>query len=340
MKTIKGPAIFLAQFAGDAAPFNNLAAIAGWAAGHGYKGVQLPSWDARLFDLARAAESTGYCDEVKGTLKNAGVELTELSTHLQGQLVAVHPAYDTAFDGFAAPEVRGRPAARQAWAVNQLLLAAKASRNLGLKAHVTFSGGLAWPFVYPWPQRPARLVETAFDELAQRWTPILNAFDEAGVDVCYEIHPGEDLHDGITYEMFLEQVNNHARCNILYDPSHFLLQQLDYLQFIDIYHERIRMFHAKDAEFNPSGRQGVYSGFQPWINRAGRFRSLGDGQVDFGSIFSKLTQYGFDGWAVLEWECCIKDSEQGAKEGAAFIESHIIQVARRAFDDFAASGVD
>jgi sugar phosphate isomerase/epimerase len=340
MNTIKGPAIFLAQFAGDAVPFNNLTAIAGWAAGHGYKGVQLPSWDARLFDLARAAESTGYCDEVKGTLKNAGVELTELSTHLQGQLVAVHPAYDTAFDGFAAPEVRGRPAARQAWAVNQLLLAAKASRNLGLKAHVTFSGGLAWPFVYPWPQRPARLVETAFDELAQRWTPILNAFDEAGVDVCYEIHPGEDLHDGITYEMFLEQVNNHARCNILYDPSHFLLQQLDYLQFIDIYHERIRMFHAKDAEFNPSGRQGVYSGFQPWINRAGRFRSLGDGQVDFGSIFSKLTQYGFDGWAVLEWECCIKDSEQGAKEGAAFIESHIIQVARRAFDDFAASGVD
>ena len=340
MKTIKGPAIFLAQFAGDAAPFNNLAAIAGWAAGHGYKGVQLPSWDARLFDLARAAESTGYCDEVKGTLKNAGVELTELSTHLQGQLVAVHPAYDTAFDGFAAPEVRGRPAARQAWAVNQLLLAAKASRNLGLKAHVTFSGGLAWPFVYPWPQRPAGLVETAFDELAQRWTPILNAFDEAGVDVCYEIHPGEDLHDGITYEMFLEQVNNHARCNILYDPSHFLLQQLDYLQFIDVYHERIRMFHAKDAEFNPSGRQGVYSGFQPWINRAGRFRSLGDGQVDFGSIFSKLTQYDFDGWAVLEWECCIKDSEQGAKEGAAFIESHIIQVAGRAFDDFAASGVD
>src|ERR1700726_431562 len=143
MKTIKGPAIFLAQFAGDAVPFNNLAAIAGWAADHGYKGVQLPSWDARLFDLARAAESTGYCDEVKGTLKNAGVELTELSTHLQGQLVAVHPAYATPFDGFPAPEARGRPPARQAWAVNQLLLAAKASRNLGLKAHVTFSGSLA-----------------------------------------------------------------------------------------------------------------------------------------------------------------------------------------------------
>jgi len=221
-----------------------------------------------------------------------------------------------------------------------LMLAARASRNLGLKAHATFSGALAWPFVYPWPQRPAGLVETAFGELAKRWRPILDAFDDAGVDLCYEIHPGEDLHDGVTFEMFLERVGNHPRCKILYDPSHFLLQQLDYLAFIDIYRDRIRMFHVKDAEFNPSGRQGVYSGFQPWAERAGRFRSLGDGQVDFGGIFSKLTQYGFDGWAVLEWECCIKDSEQGAAEGAPFIASHLIKAVERAFDDFAASGID
>jgi sugar phosphate isomerase/epimerase len=340
MKAIKGPAIFLAQFAGDADPFNNLGAIAKWAAGHGFKGVQIPSWDARLFDLARAAESKAYCDEVKGTLAEAGVELTELSTHLQGQLVAVHPAYDLAFDGFAAPEVRNNPAARQQWAVDQLLKAAKASENLGLTAHATFSGALAWPYLYPWPQRPPGLIETAFDELAKRWKPILNAFEGAGVNLCYEIHPGEDLHDGVTFEMFLERVGNHPACNILYDPSHFVLQQLDYLGFIDVYHQRIRMFHAKDAEFNPSPRQGVYGGYQPWIDRAGRFRSLGDGQVDFGGIFSKLTQYGFDGWAVLEWECCLKHPEQGAAEGADFIAAHIIQVTERAFDDFAEAGTD
>ncbi|GEO40145.1 AP endonuclease [Skermanella aerolata] len=340
MKAIKGPAIFLAQFAGDADPFNNLGAIAQWAAGHGFKGVQIPSWDARLFDLAKAAESKTYCDEVKGTLAEAGVELTELSTHLQGQLVAAHPAYDLVLDGFAAPEVRNDPAARQVWAVDQLMKAAKASENLGLTAHATFSGALAWPYLYPWPQRPPGLIETAFDELGKRWTPILNEFDRAGVDLCYEIHPGEDLHDGVTFEMFLERVDHHPACNMLYDPSHFVLQQLDYLGFIDCYHQRIRMFHAKDAEFNPSPRQGVYGGYQPWINRAGRFRSLGDGQVDFGGIFSKLTQYGYDGWAVLEWECCIKHPEQGAAEGAAFIDAHIIQVTERAFDDFADSGAD
>jgi sugar phosphate isomerase/epimerase len=340
MKTIQGPAIFLAQFAGDAAPFNTLDNIAGWVAGLGYKGVQIPTWDARMFDLKRAAESKAYCDDVLGTLAKHGLQLTELSTHLQGQLVAVHPAYDAMFDGFAAAEVRGKPRARQAWAVEQLRMAARASRNLKLKSHVTFSGALAWPYVYPWPQRPAGLVETAFEELGSRWLPILSAFEEVGVDLCFEIHPGEDLHDGATFEMFLDRVKNHPRCHILFDPSHFVLQQLDYLQFIDLYHKHIKMFHVKDAEFRPSGRQGVYGGYQSWVDRAGRFRSLGDGQVDFKSIFSKLTQYGFEGWAVLEWECCIKSAEQGAAEGAPFIARHLIQTASHSFDDFAGSGAD
>ena len=340
MKTIKGPAIFLAQFAGDDPPFNSLDSIGAWAADLGYVGVQIPSWDGRLFDLAKAAESKDYCDEVKGTLDRHGLEVTELSTHLQGQLVAVHPAYDDAFDGFAAPEVRGNPKARQEWAVDQLMKAAQASRNLGLTAHATFSGALAWPYMYPWPQRPPGLVEAAFDELAKRWRPILDMFDSVGVDVCYEVHPGEDLHDGVTFEMFLERVGDHPRCNILYDPSHFVLQQLDYLAYIDHYHPRIRMFHVKDAEFNPTGKQGVYGGFQSWVDRAGRFRSLGDGQVDFAGIFSKLAGYDFDGWAVLEWECCLKHPEDGAREGAAFIDAHIIRVTEKAFDDFADAGTD
>jgi len=340
MKTIKGPAIFLAQFAGDAAPFDSLEGIARWAAGLGFKGVQIPSWDRRLFDLEKAATSKTYCDEVTGVLAEAGVALTELSTHLQGQLVAVHPAYDALFDGFAPPELHGRPQARQEWAVEQLRLAARASANLGLTAAATFSGALAWPYLYPWPQRPPGLIETAFDELAKRWRPILDAFDEAGCDLCYEIHPGEDLFDGTTFSMFLDRVGGHRRCNILYDPSHFLLQQLDYLGYIDAFYDRIRMVHVKDAEFNPTAHQGVYSGYAPWKDRAGRFRSLGDGQVDFGGIFSRLTQHGFDGWAVLEWECCLKHPEQGAAEGARFIRDHIIRVTDRAFDDFAGAGSD
>lgn len=340
MKTIKGPAVFLAQFAADESPFNSLDAIGSWVADCGFEGVQIPSWDERLFDLATAAESVDYCDEVKGILGAHNVQITELSTHLQGQLVAVHPAYDEMFDGFAAEKVRGNPKARQQWASEQMLLAAKASKNLGLTDHATFPGALAWPYFYPWPQRPAGLVETAFDELAKRWLPLLNAFDEAGVNVCYEIHPGEDLHDGITFEMFLERVDQHPRCHILFDPSHMVLQQLDYLAFMDAYRERIKMVHIKDAEFNATAKQGVYGGYQPWVDRAGRFRSLGDGQVDFKAIFSKLAAMDFDGWAVLEWECCLKHPEDGAREGAQFIRDHIIHVTDKAFDDFADGGSD
>ena len=340
MKTIKGPAIFLAQFMGAEEPYNNLKSICTWAKGLGYKGVQIPIGDSNYFDVKKAAESKTYADEIKGLVNDCGLEITELATHLQGQLVAVNPAYDLLFDGFAPEAYRKNPKARQEWAVDQLKYAAKASQNLGLNASVTFSGALIWQMVYPWPQRPAGLVDTAFTELAKRWEPILNVYDECGIDLCYEIHPGEDLHDGITYEMFLEKVNNHPRACLLYDPSHFVLQCLDYLEYIDNYHERIKMFHVKDAEFNPTGKQGVYGGYQSWINRAGRFRSLGDGQVDFKGIFSKLAAYDYAGWAVLEWECALKNQEDGAKEGAEFIRNHIIRVTDKAFDDFASTGTD
>lgn len=340
MKTIKGPAIFLAQFMGDEAPYNSLESICEWVASLGYKGVQIPTWESRLINLDLAAESQTYCDELKGKINSYGLEITELSTHLQGQLVAVHPAYDLMFDAFAPDDLKGKPQARTEWAIKQVKNAGKASQRLGLNAHATFSGALLWHTMYPWPQRPAGLVDLGFQELADRWLPILNHFDECGVDVCYEVHPGEDLHDGLSYERFFEKVHNHSRACLLFDPSHFVLQQLDYLQYIDFYHERIRAFHVKDAEFNASGKCGVYGGYADWKDRAGRFRSPGDGQVDFKGIFSKLSQYGYDGWAVMEWECCIKSAAQGAKEGAPFIQSHIIEVTEKAFDDFAGTAVD
>lgn len=340
MRTIKGPAIFLAQFMADEEPFNSIESMARWAADLGFVGIQVPIGNPAFIDVAQAAESQGYCDDLKGRVEDCGVVITELSTHLEGQLVAVHPAYDQLFDAFAPKALHGNPSARTSWAIEQVKLAARASRHLGLDRQVVFSGALLWPMMYPWPQRPPGLVEVGFQELARRWRPILDVFDECGVDCCYEIHPGEDLHDGVTFERFLEAVDGHGRANILYDPSHFLLQQLDYLEFVDLYHERIRMFHVKDAEFRPTGRSGVYGGYQDWVSRPGRFRSLGDGQIDFKGIFSKLAQYDYDGWAVLEWECALKHQEDGAREGARFIDEHIIRVTDKAFDDFAGGDAD
>ncbi len=340
MKTIKGPAIFLAQFMDDVAPFNSLDGLCKWTSDLGYKGIQIPTWETRLIDLNKAAESKTYCDELKGKINAYGLEITELSTHLQGQLVAVHPAYDIMFDNFAPIQVKNNPKARTAWAIDTVKKAAVASKNLGLTVHATFSGALLWHTFHPWPQRPPGLVEMGFEELAKRWLPILNHFDENGVDICYEIHPGEDLHDGDTFERFLKATGNHKRVHILYDPSHFVLQQLDYIEYIDHYHEFIKAFHVKDSEFNPTGKKGAFGGYNNWIDRAGRYRSPGDGQIDFKTIFSKLTQYGCDVWAVMEWECCIKSPEQGAKEGAPFIKKHIIEATEKVFDDFAGAEIN
>ncbi|WP_375252537.1 sugar phosphate isomerase/epimerase family protein [Dokdonia donghaensis] len=340
MKTIKGPAVFLAQFMDDKAPFNSLDGLCKWAADLGYKGIQIPTWENRLIDLTTAGESKTYCDELKGKVNDYGLEITELSTHLQGQLVAVHPAYDLMFDNFAPDDCKNNPKKRTEWARKQVISAAHASKHLGLDVSATFSGSLLWHTMHPWPQRPAGLVEMGFEELAKRWLPILNTYDDCGVDVAYEIHPGEDLHDGVTFERFLEATGNHKRCNILYDPSHFVLQQLDYIAYIDHYHEFIKAFHVKDSEFKPDGKRGTFGGYSDWQDRAGRYRSPGDGQIDFKTIFTKLTEYGCDVWAVMEWECCVKSPEQGAREGAPFIASHIIEATQKRFDDFAGEDID
>ena len=338
MKTIKGPAIFLAQFLRDEKPFNTLDGISSWAADLGYKGIQVPTWDNRAIDLDKAAESKVYCDDYKGKLQEIGVEVVELASYLQGQVLAMHPAYEIMFQAFYPEGLNDTE--RTEWATNQLKQTIRASANMGTKNISVLSGSFAWHTVYPWPQRPDGLIQEAFTELVKRWKPVLDFGNENGITIGYELHPGSDLFDGATYEMFLEMTGNHPAACITYDPSHMLLQQMDYIQFIEFFHSRIKAFHVKDAEFNPNGKVGVYGGYQSWINRAGRFRSLGDGQVDFKRIFSLLTQSDYDGWAILEWECCIKSPEQGAAEGAPFIKKHIIQATDVAFDDFAGSKTD
>jgi sugar phosphate isomerase/epimerase len=338
MPRMKGPAIFLAQFLREVEPYNNLDNIGKWVAGLGYTGVQIPTWDGRVFDLDRAAQSKTWCDDYRGKLKAMGLEPTELAGYLAGQVMAIHPAYEIMFEAFHPAGLRG--SARTEWAAGQLRKCIQASVNMGTTVIPTMSGGFAWHTIYPWPQRPQGIVEEAFTELARRWRPLLDLAHENGLVFGYELHPGSDVYDGATFEMFLDYTSQHPAVCINYDPSHFLLQQLDYLEFIRLYGERIKGFHVKDAEFRPSGRVGVYGGYQSWAGRAGRFRSLGDGQVDFKRVFTLLAEAGYGSWAVLEWECAVKSPEQGAAEGAPFIRQHIIETTTVAFDDFAGASTD
>jgi sugar phosphate isomerase/epimerase len=329
---MKGPALFIAQFLSDEAPYNTLPTIAQWAADLGYKGLQIPTWDKRAIDLDKAASSKTYCDDYKGLLHEKGLEVVELASYLQGQVMAIHPAYEVLFQPFYPKGFNDKK--RCAWATEELKKTVKASVNMGTKHISVLSGGLAFPYLYPWPQRATGLVDEAFNELAKRWLPVLDFAHEQGITFGYELHPGSDLFDGATYQRFLEITHHHPAACLTYDASHFLLQQLDYQHFIKIFTDRIKAFHVKDAEFNPDGMNGVYGGYLDWKQRAGRFRSLGDGQVNFKKIFSTLIENNFQGWAILEWECCIKSPEQGAREGAIFIKNHIIETTQRTFDDF------
>lgn len=338
MNGILGPGIFLAQFLRDEPPYNDIRTLAPWAARLGYRGLQIPTWDRRVFELEVAATSQAYCDDFRSKLANYGLCVTELCAALQGQVLALHPAYERMFDAFYPSGLNG--AAITEWATERLRDVISASARLGAKTIPVLSGGLAWHMAYPWPQRPPGIIEEAFTELARRWRPLLDAAGDAGLTLAFELHPGSDLYDGATFEMFLDQVGDHSAACLNYDPSHFVLQQLDYLDFISRYGRRIAGFHVKDAEFRPNGRVGVYGGYQPWTRRAGRFRSLGDGQVDFRRVFTLLTEAGYRGWAVLEWECCIKSPEQGAQEGAPFIARHLIDATAIAFDDFAGGRCD
>ncbi|MEX2558681.1 MAG: sugar phosphate isomerase/epimerase family protein [Pirellulales bacterium] len=335
---IKGPAIFLAQFLRDEPPYNSIQSIGEWVAGLGYKGVQIPAWDRRVIDLDQAAQSRAYCDDYQAKLQAMGLAVTELAGYLQGQVLAVHPAYEVMFQGFHPPGLTGQ--ARTDWAAAELRKCLVASAHMGLHNLPVLSGAFAWHLMYPWPQRPQGIIREAFAELAKRWRPLLDLAVDMGLVFGYELHPGSDVYDGATFEMFLDELHDHPAACLNYDPSHFLLQQLDYPEFIAIYGRRIKGFHVKDAEFRSSGRVGVYGGYQPWSQRAGRFRSPGDGQVDFPRVFTLLTEAGFDGWAVLEWECCVKSPEQGAAEGAAFIARHLIETTDVAFDDFAGGASD
>jgi sugar phosphate isomerase/epimerase len=330
-KTIQGPGLFISQFVGAEPPFDTLGGLAEWARRLGFKALQIPVADSRLKDLAGLSDKDTL-SKIESVMSKTGMVVSEIAAARAGQLLAVHPAYDETMDALASPDVRGRPAERQARAVQDLRHAIARAAILGTRKVVAFSGGLAWPYLYPFPPRPSGLVERAFDELARRWRPLLDEAYRASVDICFELHPGQDLHDGITFERFLACVDGHPSVKINYDPSHFLLQQMDYLGFVDRYHGRIGAFHVKDAEFTPSAASGVYGGYQDWLDRPGRFRSVGDGQIDFGGIFDRLTRYGYDGWAVLEWECCLKNSNDGAREGAQFIAEHIIRVSERSFD--------
>jgi sugar phosphate isomerase/epimerase len=241
MAGINGPAVFLAQFLRDTPPFNTLEDICKWFADLGYTGVQIPGWNRRVIDIDLAATSATYCDELRAKLAGLGLSVTEVPAYLAGQVLAIHPAYDTCFASFHPPGLRG--AARTEWAAGEVRKCIDASAKLGLRNVPVLSGGFAWHMVYPWPQRPPGLIDEAFKELARRWRPLLDYARDRGCVIGYELHPGSDIYDGATFETFLDHMpSRRTRCRARARR-----------------HERAGRFRSLgDGQVRPSGRVGVY----------------------------------------------------------------------------------
>lgn len=340
--------IFVAQYLGQPG-CEDLMATARTMAGIGYKQLQLTP---DCFDLAAAAASQGWCvDNLIGPLGELGLRVSEVSFHIPGQLMAVHPAYAAQYRGFlpAALQPGATLQTMYEWGVEQTKRVIDASVNLGINAAVGFTGSLGWPYMYPWPQRPGGLVAELFRELAARWAPIVEYAHDRNVLLAFELHPDEDVHDGTTFERFHDALTKQGLSpsvvddvGINYDPSHLVLQQLDYLEFLSTYLNWIYAYHVKDAVFEPNGKQGVYGGYAPWSERAGRFCTPGTGQVDFAAIEEILA---WTNPAVVEWEDPRQDALQGARWANQYLTTgtvpyeDVIEPAA-AFDDFAQTDVD
>jgi sugar phosphate isomerase/epimerase len=319
---LKGPGIYLAQFAGDNAPFDSWDAITRWAGQHGFKGVQIPSWDGRLFDLQRAAESRTYCDEVKGIAKANGVEVTELG----------HPS--------AGPACRGAPGLRRRF---RRIRPGRGARQpvrapaLGRAADAALGAGRPQPRADEQCELPrrARLAvplpvaaaaagpdRAAFDELAKRWRPIFDAFDDAGCSVASSCIPGEDLFDGATFEMFLERVDTTRAAASTTTRRTSCCSSSTTSSSSTSTTSASRPSTSRTPSSGPTGRRACTPATSRGCSRAGRFRSLGDGQVDFGAIFSKMAQYGYDRLGRARVGVLPEAPGGGRGRGREFIKRH------------------
>lgn len=322
--TLQGPAIFLAQGYGKPG-WSTLRECAESSAALGYKGMQVQLWEGGPVDTALASTSKDYCDEQQGIATEGGCPIVEGANHVEGQLVFTGPVYQDLFRGFAPQSLQKAHWSEVAqWAMVRMQQTVRAARNFGFDRVAAFPGTAIFHTMYEWPQRPKGLVTAAMNALAAAWQPVFDTADEVGVDIAFEVHPMEELHDAATFAQFKEHTNDHGRATVLLDLSHQVLAGMrqEHLEdFVRNLAEWIRMFHVKDAEFLPNGWSGAYGGYQPWKKRPGRFRSTGDGQIDYLAIFNLLKQLGITGlWSTVEWECAFKSWLQGVAEAATCVQ--------------------
>jgi len=296
-------------------PLSELARkVAEW----GYDGLELACWGDH-FSPESAVNDEGYVAKHRAILDQNGLKVWALGNHLTGQLVLDPNDHRT--DDWVPSELAGDSEGKRAWAIEQMKLTAKAARKFGVGIVTGFTGSPIWHMIYPFPPVSPKDIQDGYDTFAKTWGPILDVFKENDVKFALEVHPGEIAFDLYSAELALEAVGNHPAFGFNFDPSHLIWQQVDPVQFIYAFPDRIFHVHAKDAEVTLDGRTGILSSHLQFGDhrRGWDFRSVGRGDVDFAGIVKALNHIGYTGPLSVEWEDNHMEREHGAREACEFL---------------------
>ncbi len=296
-----------------------LTELAAKAADWGYDGLELACWGDH-FDVRLGAESKTYCDEQRGKLAAAGLDVWAISNHLAGQLIC-DPNFDARSDTFAPAELAGDAEGKRRWAVEQMKFAARAARNLGVPVVNGFTGSPIWHMLYSFPPVSKEMIRDGYRYFADMFNPILDVFAECGVKFALEVHPTEIAFDLVTARRALEALNRRPEFGFNFGPSHLYWQQVDPVKFIEAFPDRIYHVHIKDAALELDGTSGILASHLDFDEpgRGWNFRSPGHGDVDFEAVIRALNRIGYEGPLSVEWEDVGMDREYGAADACSFV---------------------
>ena len=299
-------------------PFEEVARLAG---GWGYDGLEIACWGDHL-DVRRALEDDGYLRQRRDVLERHGLQVFAISNHLAGQAVCDDPI-DERHRGILPERVwgDGSPEGVRRRAAEEMEATARAAAALGVRTVVGFTGSSIWHYVAMFPPVPPHLVEAGYRDFADRWTPVLDVFDEVGVRFAHEVHPSEIAYDYWTTARALAAVGHRPAFGLNFDPSHFVWQDLDPVGFLSDYRDRIYHVDCKESVKQLNGRNGRLGSHLPWGDprRGWDFVSTGHGDVPWEACFRMLNAIGYDGPISVEWEDAGMDRLLGAPDALAFV---------------------
>lgn len=296
----------------------------------GYDGLEIATWGH--IDVSRAATDDEYVQEVKDILKKYDLSCTALGCHLPSQCVG--DLWDPRLDGFAPAEFAGKPDEIRNWAIEEVKNTARAAEKMGCDVVTGFMGSAVWKYWYSFPQTTAKMIDDAFSEQVELWTPIFDVFDDCGVKFALEVHPTEIAFDYWTTVRLFEEFDHRETLGLNYDPSHLLWQGVDPIMFLSDFRDRVYHVHMKDVAMNLDGRNGILGSHLEFgdMRRGWNFVSLGHGDVDFDKIIRLLNEMNYQGPLSVEWEDSGMDRLFGAKEAYEYVKQIDFDPSDVAFD--------